>query len=99
MQSVAEAWLVYRLTGSPALLGVTAFVALLSETGAISMPSALAGIVGMPCAFLAAGIVTHLTPAPAANLLELAMELRVPGGETLYDREVRLQRMKNRAPS
>jgi cation/acetate symporter len=80
-------------------LGVTAFVALLSETGAIAMPSALAGIVGLPCAFLAAGIMTHLTPAPAANLLELAMELRVPGGETLYDREARLQRMKYRAPS
>jgi cation/acetate symporter len=79
-------------------LGVTAFVALLSETGAISLPSALAGVVGLPCAFLAAGIVTHLTPAPAANLLELAMDLRVPGGETLYDREVRLQRLKGRAP-
>ena len=26
-------------------------------------------------------------------------EMRVPGGETLYDREVRLQRLKSRTPA
>ena len=32
-------------------------------------------------------------------MLEIALDVRVPGGETLYDREVRLARLKNRAPS
>jgi hypothetical protein len=26
-------------------------------------------------------------------------DVRVPGGETLYDREMRLQRLKNRTPA
>jgi cation/acetate symporter len=32
-------------------------------------------------------------------LLEMVQETRVPGGETIYDREVRLLRLKNRQRS
>ena len=31
-----------------------------------------------------------MTPAPDRHVLEVVRELRIPGGETLYDREVRL---------
>ena len=36
------------------------------------------------------------TPAPGRSVLELVREIRVPGGEVIYDREMRLLRLKNR---
>jgi cation/acetate symporter len=78
---------------------VTVFMMLLSETGAIGLPSALAGAVGLPLAFAAAFAATRLTPAPGRNALDIVREVRVPGGETLYDRELRLLRLKNRTPA
>jgi len=78
---------------------VTVFMMLLSETGAIGLPSALAGAVGLPLAFAAALGATRLTPAPGRNALDIVREVRVPGGETLYDRELRLLRLKNRTPA
>jgi len=78
---------------------VTVFMMLLSETGAIGLPSALAGAVGLPLAFAAAFGATRLTPAPGRNALDIVREVRVPGGETLYDRELRLLRLKNRTPA
>jgi cation/acetate symporter len=38
-----------------------------------------------------------LTPVPGKSILDGMNEMRVPGGETLYDREVRLQRLKSLA--
>jgi cation/acetate symporter len=78
---------------------VTVFMMLLSETGAIGLPSALAAAVGLPLAFAAALGATRLTPAPGRNALDIVREIRVPGGETLYDRELRLLRLKNRTPA
>jgi cation/acetate symporter len=43
--------------------------------------------------------VSRMTPAPSRDILEIALDIRVPGGETLYDREMRLLRLKSRAPS
>ena len=78
---------------------VTVFMMLLSETGAIGLPSALAAVVGLPLAFAAALGATRLTPAPGRNALDIVREVRVPGGETIYDRELRLLRLKNRTPA
>ena len=78
---------------------VTVFTMLLGETGAISLPSALAGAVGLPLAIAAALGATKLTPAPGRNALDIVRDVRVPGGETLYDRELRLLRLKNRTPA
>jgi cation/acetate symporter len=75
---------------------VAVFTMLLGETGAIGLPSALAGVVGLPLAFVAALGATRLTPAPGRHALDIVREVRVPGGETLYDRELRLLRLKNR---
>jgi cation/acetate symporter len=77
-------------------LVVTIFMMLLGEAGAVDTSSALAGAVGLPLA-LAAGLVTsRMTPAPGRSALDTVREMRVPGGETLYDRELRLLRLKNR---
>jgi cation/acetate symporter len=77
---------------------VTVFMILLGETGAIGLPSALAGAVGLPLAFAAALAVSRVTPAPGRSALDIVREVRVPGGETLYDRELRLLRLKSRVP-
>jgi cation/acetate symporter len=60
------------------------------EVLSFSAPGVMAGVVGAPASFAAAVIVSILTPAPARHVLEVVRELRIPGGETLYDREVRL---------
>jgi cation/acetate symporter len=78
---------------------VTAFVLLLSETGAIGLPSVLAGAVGLPMALAAGIVVSKFTPAPGRNALDIVRDVRVPGGETIYDREMRLLRLRSRAPS
>jgi cation/acetate symporter len=78
---------------------VTVFTMLLGETGAVGLPSALAGAVGLPLAVAVALGATKLTPAPGRNALDIVRDVRVPGGETLYDRELRLLRLKNRTPA
>ena len=40
-----------------------------------------------------------MTPVPGPSVLLERVEMRIPGGETLYDREIRLQRLKNCTPS
>jgi cation/acetate symporter len=77
---------------------VTALAMLLAETGAIGLPSALAGAIGLPLALCAGVAASELTPAPGRNALDLVSDMRVPGGETLYDREMRLLRLRSRAP-
>jgi cation/acetate symporter len=72
---------------------------LLGESGAIALPSALAGVLGLPCAMLVTIVLSVMTPARGLNVLEQLGEMRVPGGETVYDREMRLLRLKNRTPS
>ena len=39
---------------------------------------------------------TLATPRPGRHVLELVRDIRVPGGEILYDREMRLLRLKTR---
>ncbi|HEY7084062.1 MAG TPA: sodium:solute symporter [Hyphomicrobiaceae bacterium] len=76
---------------------VTALAMLLAETSAIGLPSALAGAIGLPLALCAGILASELTPAPGRNALDLVSDMRVPGGETLYDREMRLLRLRSRA--
>jgi cation/acetate symporter len=75
---------------------VTMLAIVAGEAGWIGLDSVLAGMFGLPLAALAAGLVSLITPAPARNLLELVRDIRVPGGEILYDRETRLARLKQR---
>lgn len=78
-------------------LGTAAVAILLGEAGASPLPSTLAGAVGLPAGAAAAMVASLLTPAPGKALINSLNEMRVPGGETLYDREVRLQRLKSPA--
>lgn len=73
---------------------VTMLAIIAGEAGWIGFDSTLAGMFGLPLAALAAGLVSLITPAPARPLLELVRDIRVPGGEILYDRETRLARLK-----
>jgi cation/acetate symporter len=72
---------------------------LLSEAGAIALPSALAGALGVPCAMLVTMVGSLMAPGAGHKVLEQLREMRMPGGETVYDREMRLLRLKNRSPS
>jgi cation/acetate symporter len=78
---------------------VAMFMVLLSEIGAITLPSVLAAAVALPLAIGATIVVSIMTPAPGKHVLDMLRDGRVPGGETLYDRETRLQRLKSRNPS
>jgi cation/acetate symporter len=78
-------------------LGVAAFAVLLGEAGAWTLPSVLAGVIGLPAGLAATVIASVLTPAPSPNVISILQEIRVPGGETLYDRELRLQRLRARS--
>jgi cation/acetate symporter len=78
-------------------LAVAAIAMLLSEAGAWALPGVLAGAVGLPAGFAATVAVSLLSPKPGRSIINTLQEIRVPGGETLYDRELRLQRLKTRA--
>ncbi|MDX2258976.1 MAG: sodium:solute symporter [Hyphomicrobiaceae bacterium] len=75
---------------------VSILVIIAAEAGLIGLSSALAGVVGMPCAVLALVVVSKTTLAPSRHQLELVRDIRVPGGEILYDREMRLMKQKER---
>jgi cation/acetate symporter len=89
-----------RLNGYGALAGVatgfaTALLVIVANaSGVVALDGALAGLIGIPCATVSAIAVTALTPAPGKHALELVRDIRVPGGEILHDREMRLQRQK-----
>jgi cation/acetate symporter len=78
-------------------LVVATLAILLGEAGAWSLPSVLAGAVGLPAGLAAAIAASVVTPEPSRNVINILQEIRVPGGETLYDRELRLQRLKTRS--
>jgi cation/acetate symporter len=80
-------------------LGVAIGTIVLAESSALALPSALAAAIGLPCAVLATIASSLIAPAVGRNVLEQLREMRVPGGETVYDRELRLLRLKNRTPS
>ena len=83
--------------------GSAFFIILLTMANAFvfspSLGGPIAAAVGIPAGVLAASVVSLLTPRPEKRVLDLVRDIRVPGGETVYDREVRLSRVsKPRAP-
>jgi cation/acetate symporter len=78
------------LAGLIAGFAVAAGAIMGGEVLSVAVPGVLAGAVGAPVSFAAAVAVSIMTPAPDRHVLEVVRELRIPGGETLYDREVRL---------
>lgn len=90
-----NAWgaLAGMLTG----LLVTAFAIVAGESGAWVLPGTLAAAVGLPAGLAMTMAVSLMTSIPGPSVLFRVHEMRIPGGETLYDRELRLQRLKARA--
>ncbi len=62
----------------------------------LSFDPALAGVFGIPASFIATIAASLATPHPSRHERELLRDIRVPGGEILYDREMRLLRLKKR---
>jgi cation/acetate symporter len=62
----------------------------------LPLDPALAGTFGIPAAAIATIAASLSTPYPSRHVLELVRDIRVPGGEILYDREMRLLRLKKR---
>ncbi len=62
----------------------------------IGIDGGLAGVLGIPAGLIGAIATSLLTPGPSRHVLELVRDIRVPGGEILYDREMRILRLKRR---
>jgi len=75
---------------------VAVLTILAGEANILSFDSALAGIFGLPAGALGALLASAATPGPSRSMLELVREIRIPGGEVIYDREMRMLRLKNR---
>jgi cation/acetate symporter len=89
-----------RMTPGGAIFGLAAGFAtavtfmVVADTTAFGVPAMLAPIAAGPLAIAAIIVATHLTPAPGRHILEMVRDLRVPGGETIHDREARQARQK-----
>lgn len=65
-------------------------------SGVVTMPIPLAGLAAVPLAIMAGTAVSLITPLPNRAAMEAARVMRIPGGETVYDREMRLLRFSQR---
>jgi cation/acetate symporter len=91
-----------RLTAGGAVVGVVAgfvaaaFAILMGEMGILSTPSPIAGILGLPVSLALAIGISLVRPEASRHGLEVVRDIRVPGGEIIYDREMqRLQLRKH----
>ncbi|HXF54976.1 MAG TPA: sodium:solute symporter [Hyphomicrobiaceae bacterium] len=91
-----------RTTAFGALSGMAvgfamAVVAMLAgEAGWLGVPAPLAAVFGVPAGFGAAVLASRMGKAPERLVLELVRDMRLPGGETIHDREMRLLRLQQR---
>jgi cation/acetate symporter len=76
---------------SAAIIGI-----LSGDLAQIGLAGPMSAVVAAPIAVMAVAIGSLLTPAPGRHVLELVRDLRVPGGDTLYDREVRQMLIERR---
>jgi cation/acetate symporter len=84
------------IAGMSCGFGVAVLTILAGAANILGLDGALAGILGLPAGVAGAILASLTTPAPGRSVLELVREIRVPGGEVIYDREMRLLRLKNR---
>jgi cation/acetate symporter len=79
----------FAISGMGLLLGLSG-----DGSGGVFATAALA----LPASTLTAVFVSTTTPRPEKRMLDVVRDMRVPGGETLYDREVRLARASRQRP-
>ncbi len=87
------------IAGMSCGFAVTVLTILAGEANILGFDGALAAILGMPAGALGAVLASIATPQPSRSVLELIREIRIPGGEVIYDREMRLLRLKSRERS
>ncbi|MGI9476886.1 MAG: sodium:solute symporter family transporter [Hyphomicrobiaceae bacterium] len=68
----------------------------LASAGGVPIATPVAGIMAAIAAFVAAVIVSLLASGPHYAALEATRDMRIPGGETVYDREMRQMRFSQR---
>lgn len=89
-----------RVTSAGALFGlisgfVTAALAIFAgEAGVIPVPGALAASFGLPICTLVAIAISLARPEASRHALEVVRDIRVPGGEIIYDREMQRLQLK-----
>ncbi len=91
-----------RMTPMGAIAGISsgfivaALAVFASEANIIAMPSMISGILGFPVATAAVLLVSAFLPETSRHILEVVRDIRVPGGQIIYDREMqRLQLRKH----
>lgn len=80
--------------GLAAGFAVALLVILVTDLASLSIPALLAPVLAAPAAVAAAAAVSQLTHSPSRHILEIVRDLRIPGGETIHDREVRQARQR-----
>lgn len=76
------------------VLSVLAILAIPAGWGPVANP--LATLIAVVISALAGLIVSTWTPLPSRVAVERLRDMRIPGGETIYDREMRLLRLRQR---
>ncbi len=76
--------------------GVAVLAILGAEAGWLGLPSVLAATLGVPAGFAGAVLIGYAFPGPDRIVLERVRAMRLPGGETMEDRESRMLRLKER---
>lgn len=87
------------IAGMVSGFAVAVLTILAGEASILGLDGALAGLLGIPAGIIGVLAASSATPGPTRGMLELVREIRVPGGEVVYDREMRLLRLKNRERS
>ncbi len=82
------------IAGIAAGLGAAISALLAGAAAQSGAPTILAAAIGVPVSLASAIAVSLLTPAAGRHTLEMVRDLRVPGGETVYDRELRHARQR-----
>ena len=68
-----------------------------SQPLVFGVSGAIASVVAVPLSIMVALAVSLLTPVPEHRMVDLVRDLRVPGGETVQDRDLRLARFEGRS--
>ncbi|MBU2533421.1 MAG: sodium:solute symporter, partial [Alphaproteobacteria bacterium] len=76
--------------------GITIVLLLANQGNVMAVPTPVAGIIAATLAIATALIVSMFTPVPDHGSLDAARDMRIPGGETVYDREMRQLRFTQR---
>ncbi len=76
---------------------ITVLVIVTSQSGGGVIDGVLAGVIALPLATLAMIAVSLATVSPTRETMEVLRDIRVPGGEVVHDREVRLMKLKDRS--